>query len=331
MQKAVRPPTGYRTSVEARKDINNPAQFDGRERTYELPSVRLPDRVVRGRGIARVRAGPHDELILINSGVRPRLERRGVVLGEGKHRFMVEPIDPCLRVGLGALDGTNVVRLAVVVPRDDLNDIDGIAVGNQCLPTLGVQVIVGGVDPVLVVRVGAVVRVEEGGDGGDVRLPLQSVEVLLVGGDGADEVLDGGRQEVGQASGCTGRIAIRANCDGPCCVPLCNKSQFNELLHHLSEKTYVEHPAQPRAILVESRRVLEEGWEEMDIEAVEYSGPTVVHGPSVEHVLGSREGREHSLAIVHELIGVVQIWLEVLLDAFNSVGEYSHVLATEKI
>lgn len=135
-----------------------------------------------------MRARPHNELVLVNSGVRARLECRGVVLGESEHRLMVEPVDPGLRVGLGALAvGADVVRLAVVIPRDDLDNIDRITVRHQRLPSLRVQMIIRRVDPVFVVRLRAVVREEEGRDGGDVRLPLQTVEILLVRGDGPDE------------------------------------------------------------------------------------------------------------------------------------------------
>jgi len=60
---------------------------------------------------------------------------------------VVEPVNPSLAVGLVTLDGTDVVGLAVVVPSDDLDDVDLIAVVDDRLPTLGVQVIIRHVDP----------------------------------------------------------------------------------------------------------------------------------------------------------------------------------------
>ena len=56
-------------------------------------------------------------------------------------------ICPSLRVGLGALDRADVVRLAVVVPVENLHDVDLIAVRNQGLPSRIVGPIVSEIDP----------------------------------------------------------------------------------------------------------------------------------------------------------------------------------------
>ena len=63
---------------------------------------------------------------------------------------MVETVNPILTVGLVALDGTDVVRLAVVVPGNDLDDVDFGAVADDGLPTLVVQVVVRHVNPLKV-------------------------------------------------------------------------------------------------------------------------------------------------------------------------------------
>ena len=70
---------------------------------------------------------------------------------------VIEAVDPRLRHGLYALDGPDVVRLAVVVPGVDLDEVDRVAVRDERLPALREQPVVAAVDEVLGVGVGAVV------------------------------------------------------------------------------------------------------------------------------------------------------------------------------
>ena len=65
---------------------------------------------------------------------------------------MVEPVDPGLAVRLSALDGPDVVRLAVVVPGDDLDDVDLGSRGDEVFPAGGVEVGVGVVYELWLIR-----------------------------------------------------------------------------------------------------------------------------------------------------------------------------------
>lgn len=61
---------------------------------------------------------------------------------------MIESIDPSLRVGLGRISPKrpDVVRLAEIVPGDDLDEVKSIAVGDDVLPAAGIEMRVGVVD-----------------------------------------------------------------------------------------------------------------------------------------------------------------------------------------
>lgn len=61
-------------------------------------------------------------------------EKRSLLTG------VVEAVDPGLRVRLSAVDGTNIVRLAKVVPSDDLDKVVHVAIGDDVLPSSWVQV-----------------------------------------------------------------------------------------------------------------------------------------------------------------------------------------------
>ena len=63
---------------------------------------------------------------------------------------VIETVGPLLRVGLSAVNGADVVRLRVVVPSSDLDEIEETAVGNDLLPAGVVQVRVGVVDPLAI-------------------------------------------------------------------------------------------------------------------------------------------------------------------------------------
>lgn len=130
---------------------------------------------------------------------------------------VVEAVHPGFRVRLGAVNRTNVVRLAEVVPCDDLKDIKHVTVGDDALPPGRVEVRVRVVNElkmpainytepgdltvktgethVLVVRLGTVVRKEPGADSTHIRRRavisrhrLQSVHVLRVRVRSTDEL-----------------------------------------------------------------------------------------------------------------------------------------------
>lgn len=70
---------------------------------------------------------------------------------------MIKPVDPLVRHGLHTLDGPDIVRLAVVVPRVDLDECDGVAVRDELFEARRDQPVVAAVDEVLVVCARAVV------------------------------------------------------------------------------------------------------------------------------------------------------------------------------
>ena len=109
---------------------------------HELVAFGLSNRVGGGGGVPRMRSGPHVDLVLGDLGEGSRLEGVGVVSRHVQPGGVVESVNPVLAVGLVTLDGTNVVGFAVVVPGDDLDDVNLVAVVDDGLPALGVQVVV---------------------------------------------------------------------------------------------------------------------------------------------------------------------------------------------
>lgn len=97
-----------------------------------------------------MRPGPQVDLVLGDLGEGSGLEGVGVVGGHVQPGGVVETVNPSLAVGLFTLDGTDVVGFTVVVPGDDLDDVDLIAVADDGLPALVVQVVVRHVDPLKV-------------------------------------------------------------------------------------------------------------------------------------------------------------------------------------
>ena len=142
-----------------------------------MPVIRLPDGVVRCSRVRGVEPPPHEHAVLRDRRVRAGLVRGDVVLHEVEPGLVVKAVDPRLRHGLDAVDGAEVVRLAVVVPGEDLGERDERAVLDEHLPALREEPVVAAVDEVLVVCVFAVVLSSAGqvSMGGDVR-----------GGDGAE-------------------------------------------------------------------------------------------------------------------------------------------------
>lgn len=114
---------------------------------HELVALGFSNRVGRSDGIPGVRPSPHVDLVLRDLGERSGLEGVGVVGGHIQPGGVVEPVNPGLAIRLVTLDGTDVVGLAVVVPGDNLNDVDLIAVADDRLPALVIQMVVRHVDP----------------------------------------------------------------------------------------------------------------------------------------------------------------------------------------
>lgn len=116
--------------------------------TYELKVGRLAD-AIRGVGILGMCASPHVQFILVDSGVGASLEGGSVVAGHVEPRGVAHVVDPCLRIGLGAVDRADVVRFTIIVPGDDLDEVEQVAVGDDFLPTRVVQVRTSVVDPLI--------------------------------------------------------------------------------------------------------------------------------------------------------------------------------------
>lgn len=89
-----------------------------------------------------MRAGPHVNLVFFDGGVASCLESSGVVLCESKPSSVVHAVCPGLAVWLAPLDRANVVRLPIVVPGQDFNDINCVSSLNKRLPALGVKMLV---------------------------------------------------------------------------------------------------------------------------------------------------------------------------------------------
>ena len=91
--------------------------------------------------------GPQVDLVLGDIGERASLEGIGVIGGHIQPGSMVETVDPILAIGLVTLDRSDIMGFTVVVPGDDLDDVDGAAVSDDGLPAFVVQVIIGHVNP----------------------------------------------------------------------------------------------------------------------------------------------------------------------------------------
>lgn len=58
-----------------------------------------------------------------------------------------EAVNPGLRVGLVTLNRRNVMGFTVIIPSEEFNKIDIVAVGNDSVPASSVQMIIREVDP----------------------------------------------------------------------------------------------------------------------------------------------------------------------------------------
>lgn len=64
-----------------------------------------------------------------------------------KRTSVVKAVNPGVGHQLSTLDGTNVVRLAVIVPGNDFNHVEHVTLLDDVLPTSGIQMGVRVVDP----------------------------------------------------------------------------------------------------------------------------------------------------------------------------------------
>ena len=102
--------------------------------TYELEVLGGTDGVSR-RGILGMRPCPHDELVLRDGGGLPGLELRREEVGEAEPALVVETVGPGVGTGRKlAVLRADVVRLAEVIPGDDLDKGDLVAVRDYVLP-----------------------------------------------------------------------------------------------------------------------------------------------------------------------------------------------------
>ena len=113
----------------------------------ELVVQGLSNRVGRSGSLLWVRPAPHVDLVLGDLRERSSLEGAGVVSGHVYPGGMVETVNPILAAGLIIPDGAEVVGLAVVVPGENLDNVDLVAVCDDGLPARVVQVVVRRVDP----------------------------------------------------------------------------------------------------------------------------------------------------------------------------------------
>ena len=106
---------------------------------------------------------PGENSISIQVGVSSLLEGSGVIRVECQPCQMRKPVDPGLRVGLRALDWTDVMRFTIIwkrvrqkdlishekrtIPRNDLYNVDLIAPGDELLPAANKEPIVTPVYP----------------------------------------------------------------------------------------------------------------------------------------------------------------------------------------
>lgn len=100
-----------------------------------LPVRWLSDTVTARVGIVRMGSSSQVDLIFGNGGPLAGFKRIGEVLSEAEDGGVVEAIDPCLRVRLIGANGANVRGFAVVVPGEDLKQVEQVAVVDESLPS----------------------------------------------------------------------------------------------------------------------------------------------------------------------------------------------------
>ena len=143
-----------------------------------------------------VRPRPRDDRVFGDGGVLTSLEGGSVVLGKNVKALMVESVGPDFGAsGEVTVNGTNVRRLSVIVPGENLELLNSVSHGDDLFPSSTVEPVVTLVDPVLVPSVGSKVSEKVWRDGGHVLFPTKSRDVSIVG-IGRDGVVSNGPSRV---------------------------------------------------------------------------------------------------------------------------------------
>ena len=85
-------------------------------------------------------------MVLLNERVRASLEGCSIVSGRCEPAGVLEAVDPGLAAWLVSGDGPDVVGFAVVVPSDDLDNVELVTLADNGFPASGVEVVVREVD-----------------------------------------------------------------------------------------------------------------------------------------------------------------------------------------
>ena len=108
--------------------------------TNDVGVVGLWQRVSRRSGVLRVWSCPDVQLIFLDS-CRPIFVRSSEVRSHVQKRSMVKTLVPCRICRRLSLDWSNIRRLAVVVPGDDLDHWEHGRVRDDGLPSRRIQVV----------------------------------------------------------------------------------------------------------------------------------------------------------------------------------------------
>lgn len=195
------------------------------------------DGVVGGGGKSGMRTAPHVDLIFVDGGVGAGLEGGCVVACHVKESCVIKAVNPILGVGLSTFDGSNIVRLAIVIPGEDFDHLNLITVLDKGVPAIRESVpVTAGIDEVLVEGVSTIVSEEVGADGSHVGLgstradSVQAVDVRSVGGESANNCR---HRLAGSTKGTSGKIGevktdrakhrvdlLFVDFDGPSAIPV---------------------------------------------------------------------------------------------------------------
>lgn len=135
---------------------------------YQFPVGWFSNVIAGSRRVFGMRACCEDDSVVLDLRELPSLERLGVVGGQRDVVGVRKSIDPSVRLRLVGADLPDVGRLAIVVPCNNLGEVDLVAVLDKRIPARTVKVIVRDVEPVLVVRVGTDSREGRMSDGSSV-------------------------------------------------------------------------------------------------------------------------------------------------------------------
>ena len=277
-----------------------------------------------------MRPGPQIDLVLVYLGEGSGLEGVGVVGGHVQPGGMVATVNPILAIGLVTLDGTDVVGLAVVVPGDDLDYVNLVAVVDDGLPTLVVQVVVRHVDPlkttpgseknvvkflwdtyVFVEGIGSVVGEEPRGNSGHVGLGIilhasQTTQPDFVRLNGTNEVVESRGVETSSISE-TSTKGLEDTCgflggqlDRPTRVPVV--TTVNDVVKVL-EGAWVDEERGNEVDFVISGELINE-----------LGLPAVDGGTGAESAGVSGEGGGEDITVVPQLVGMVCVACDVVTE-----------------